>query len=158
MSNKFLLTAVAVLVFGLSIQGYSQSNIPTIHQPFPDIELPTLDGGKTSLSDLLGEKNVVLVTYRGWVGFWWPLCRRQLGELNSAYKRFADQDTELVFISPDNREDTGKFLKEIDLGEKRNFTMMLDPDFNVIKKLLLFKENDVKGEALPATFIIDNSR
>ena len=70
MSNKFLLTAVAVLVFGLSIQGYSQSNIPTIHQPFPDIELPTLDGGKTSLSDLLGEKNVVLVTYRGWVGFW----------------------------------------------------------------------------------------
>jgi len=75
--------------------------------------------------------------------------------LNSAYKRFADQDTELVFISPDNREDTEKFLKEIDLGEKRNFTMMLDPDFNVIKKLLLFKENDVKGEALPATFIID---
>ncbi len=75
--------------------------------------------------------------------------------MNTAYERFADQDTELVFISPDNKDETERFLKETEFGGKRNFTMMLDPDFKVIKKLLLFKENDVKGEALPATFIID---
>lgn len=59
-----------------------------------------------------------------------------------------------MFISPDNREETEKFLSVIDIKE-RNFTMLLDPEFRVIKMLQLFKENDIKGEAEPATFIID---
>ena len=33
--------------------------------------------------------------------------------------------------------------------------MLLDPDFSAIKKLMLYKENDIKGEAEPATFVID---
>ncbi len=69
-SNKTLLIAVATFVFCVPIRGYSQRNIPTIYQPFPDIALSTLDGGETSLSDFLGEKNIVLVAYRGWVGYW----------------------------------------------------------------------------------------
>lgn len=35
--------------------------------------------------------------------------------------------------------------------------VLLDPECTVIKRLQLFKENDVKGEAVPATFIIDKS-
>ena len=33
--------------------------------------------------------------------------------------------------------------------------MLLDPDFKVIKRLLLFQENEIGGEAVPATFVID---
>ena len=33
--------------------------------------------------------------------------------------------------------------------------MLLDPEFRIIKQLHLFKENNVKGEAVPATFVID---
>lgn len=33
--------------------------------------------------------------------------------------------------------------------------MLLDPEFKVIKRLQLFVENEMKGEATPATFIID---
>ncbi len=61
--------------------------------------------------------------------------------------------TEIVLISPDNREDTEKFWKKI--GQKPDMTIVLDPVFDVIKKLQLFKKNDENGEAVPATFIID---
>ncbi len=53
-------------------------------------------------------------------------------------------------------------------GVSPDFPVLLDPDFNVMKKLLLYDEAQIfttpggekgsdlpKGEALPATFIID---
>ena len=67
--NASLMIAL-FLIFCLSTTSFAQGNIPTLHEPFPDITLPTLDGGEVSLSDFEGDKNVVLVTYRGWVGFW----------------------------------------------------------------------------------------
>ena len=67
--NASLMIAL-FLVFCLSTTSFAQGNIPTLHEPFPDITLPVLDGGEISLSDFEGDKNVVLVTYRGWVGYW----------------------------------------------------------------------------------------
>lgn len=63
-----LLLAITFLLY--STQVYAQRNIPTVHKPFADFTLPSLEGGEVSISDFAGKKNVVLVTYRGWVGFW----------------------------------------------------------------------------------------
>lgn len=59
----------------------------------------------------------------------------------------------LIFVSPDTPEKTREFWKEV--GQSPMGTVVLDPDFTVIKKYLLFKENDVKGEAIPAVLVID---
>ena len=147
-----LLLAITFLLYTTKV--YAQRNMLTVHKPFADFTLPSLDGDEVSISDFAGKKNVVLVTFRGWVGYWWPICRSQLGELNDAIDRFRDHDAELLFIIPDNKEESEKFLEAAGV-EDRKFTLLLDPEFRVIKRLLLFKENEIKGEAEPATFIID---
>ena len=63
-----LLFAITFSLYATQI--YAQQNMPTVHKPFADFTLPSLDGDEVSISDFAGKKNVVLVTYRGWVGFW----------------------------------------------------------------------------------------
>ena len=78
MKQRSHLLLFTVLVFCMTVLSYSvyvpdtfaQGNLPTIHQPFADFTLPSLDGGDVSISDYKGEKNIVLVTFRGWVGYW----------------------------------------------------------------------------------------
>lgn len=77
-----------------------------------------------------------------------------MGQLNDAVEKFKANDTEVIVISPDPAKESAEFIAAAGI-EKRNFTMLLDPEFRIIKRLMLFKENDVKGEAIPATFIID---
>ena len=36
----------------------------------PEISLTALDGSRVSLADFKGNKPVVVVFYRGWVGYW----------------------------------------------------------------------------------------
>lgn len=77
-----------------------------------------------------------------------------MGQLNEAVEKFKENDTVVLIISPDPAKETAEFIAAAGI-EDRNFTMLLDPEFRIIKRLMLFKENDVKGEAIPATFIID---
>lgn len=41
-----------------------------VHQEAPDFALRDLSGKEVRLSGFRGKKNVVLVFYRGWVGYW----------------------------------------------------------------------------------------
>lgn len=41
-----------------------------VHQEAPDFALRNLAGKEVRLSAFRGKKNVVLVFYRGWVGYW----------------------------------------------------------------------------------------
>lgn len=65
-----IFTVAIMLISLFATQVYAQRNMPTVHKPFADFTLPSLDGDEVSISDFAGKKNVVLVTYRGWVGFW----------------------------------------------------------------------------------------
>jgi len=69
-------------------------------------------------------------------------------------EKFNEHDTEVIFISPDPAKESAEFIAAAGV-EERHFTMLLDPEFRIIKRLQLFKENDMKGEAIPATLIID---
>jgi len=78
MNQRSNLLLIPALVFCMTLISYSvyipdtsaQGNLATVHQPFADFTLPSLDGGDVSIADYKGEKNVVLVTFRGWMGFW----------------------------------------------------------------------------------------
>ncbi len=73
---KFVkITALIVLTFlvlinSSEIAAAQGSSIPVLNKPFPDFTLPSLDGESISLSGFTNKKNVVLVTFRGWVGYW----------------------------------------------------------------------------------------
>ena len=76
-----------------------------------------------------------------------------MGQLNEEIGTFREHDTEIIMISPDPLEETKEFWERI--GQEPNITIALDPDFTMIKQYGLFKENNLMGEAIPATFVID---
>ncbi len=74
-NSKFLHLLFGIFVFTHIILNSAFSpdacaQVPKIHEEMPDFSLPKLEGGDFSLSDLEGKSNVVLVTVRGWVGYW----------------------------------------------------------------------------------------
>lgn len=78
-----------------------------------------------------------------------------MGQLNQAADSFERLDTKLVLISPDTKEKTLEFWEAI--GEKPKITILLDPEFKLVKRLKLYKENNMNGESIPAVFVIDKS-
>lgn len=65
---RILLPAILVVTL-FSVTG-ADAQIPKIYSEMPGFTLPALGGGEKSLSDFRGGSAVVLVTYRGWVGYW----------------------------------------------------------------------------------------
>lgn len=43
---------------------------PQIGQPAPAFTLPDVNGKTIGLEEFKGKKNVLLVFYRGWIGYW----------------------------------------------------------------------------------------
>lgn len=43
---------------------------PRVGQPAPEFTLPEVNGKTVSLAEFKGKKNVLLVFYRGWIGYW----------------------------------------------------------------------------------------
>ncbi|MFC1728823.1 hypothetical protein ACFL6I_00665 [candidate division KSB1 bacterium] len=68
--NVFVIVPLAVLTILLYAVSTVSAQVPVIGKQAPDFSLPTLDGGQFTLSELIGTKNAVVVTVRGWVGFW----------------------------------------------------------------------------------------
>ncbi len=59
---------LAVIAF--SPAGAQPVKAPRIGQPAPEFTLPDLNGKTISLAEFKGKKNVLLVFYRGWIGYW----------------------------------------------------------------------------------------
>lgn len=57
-------------VIALSPAGAQPVKAPRIGQPAPEFTLPDLNGKTISLAEFKGKKNVLLVFYRGWIGYW----------------------------------------------------------------------------------------
>lgn len=59
-----------ILFLLLTAQRSSAQSLPVIHKPLADFTLESVAGGEVSLSDFAGKENVILITYRGWIGYW----------------------------------------------------------------------------------------
>jgi cytochrome oxidase Cu insertion factor (SCO1/SenC/PrrC family) len=72
--SKFILSIFLLNLFNITLAfpQEGKQRLPTIHvyEEAPDFVLKDLSGKEIKLSAFRGKKKVVLVFYRGWVGYW----------------------------------------------------------------------------------------
>lgn len=110
----------------------------------PDFTLPASNGEDISLSQYMGDKNVVLYFYPkdntpGWV--------TEASEFRDLKEEFEKLDTAILGVSPDGLSSHHRFIEKIDI----NFILLSDEDKKVSKLYGVDKLIGVER----ATFIID---
>jgi peroxiredoxin len=109
-------------------------------------------GRQQNLNSLRGKNGTVLLFFRS--ADWWPYCKGQLVELQSAKRRFEKQGISLAAISYDSVE----ILKYF--ADRRNidFPLLSDPDSKAIQAYRVLNTEatgQFKGMARPGYFFID---
>ena len=84
--------------------------IPDIGQAAPDFRLRASDGTHYSLSEYLGDKNVLVVFYP--LAFS-PVCSHQMPELQAMLQRFEAADTVVLGVSVDSHWANGAFARSL---------------------------------------------
>lgn len=70
-SRLFAVVLLGCVGVFLPLSAHAQSGrAPQVGQPAPAFTLPDLNGKSVSLDGYRGKKNVLLVFYRGWIGYW----------------------------------------------------------------------------------------
>ena len=83
-------------------------------QPFPQLDLPRVGGGRLSIGDLRPGFMTLLNVYRG---LHCPRCARQLGDIVANKARFDALGVEVVSISTDSRDRAEKAVADWGLGD-----------------------------------------
>jgi len=135
----------------------------------PKIIALSLSGEKINSEELLKEKEIVVIFYRG---EWCPICNRYLNNLNDSLSYILDKNVEILVVGPQTNENTQKtkdktegsftLIPDTSMQIMQNFDVL----FNVTKKYqgkiktFLFTdiaESNNQDEAklpVPATYII----
>ncbi|KOV68127.1 peroxiredoxin [Streptomyces sp. AS58] len=114
----------------------------------PGFELRDNHGRDVRLTDLRGEKNVVLVFYPfAFTG----VCTGELCEIRDNLPRFSDRDTEVLAVSNDSIHTLRVFAEQ----EELEYPLLSDfwPHGAVSRAYGVFDED--KGCAVRGTFVID---
>jgi peroxiredoxin len=109
-------------------------------------------GRTQTLDTLKGANGTVLLFFRS--ADWWPFCKGQLVQLQSAIPRFEKQGVKLAAISYDSEE----ILKFFADRHKIEYPLLGDPESRIIKAYGVFNEEATgmqKGFARPGYFFID---
>ncbi|MBL4660150.1 MAG: redoxin domain-containing protein [Alcanivoracaceae bacterium] len=122
----------AFLVTFLYIFWYSNNNRDITGKIKNNLQLPTFmvkdsDGNEIQSTSFAGNKTLIFF-YRG---NWCPLCMAQIDEVANNYRKFAENNIDVVFIAPQSAKNTKS------LAEKHNlsFKFYLDEDNRAAKKL-----------------------
>ncbi len=76
--------------------------------------------------------------------------------MQSDYERIAGNDTELLFINPEDLEQTRDFVAKSKVKrEDLSFSVLADPDRAIPTKFKIKKPTDKGEEVSPTAFIID---
>jgi len=127
-----------------------------VGQAAPDFTLEKYAGDPVTLSGYRGEKNVVLVFYRG---SWCPFCIEQLKELQTLLDADLKSDTELLVVSNDGPvENRVAFTRMSSSGAAPDFAFLSDPESAVIGRYgILNPSGSRRGIPHPATYVIDKA-
>jgi peroxiredoxin len=79
----------------------------------PDFSLPAVSGEALKLSDLLGQRPVVLAFYRG---EWCPYCNLQLRAYQQALPHIKELGARLVAVSPQTPDHSLSFTEKLELA------------------------------------------
>ena len=76
--------------------------------------------------------------------------------MQTEYERIAELDTELLFINPEDLEQTRDFVAKSKVTrEELSFPVLADPDRTIPTKFKIKKPTDKGEEVSPTAFIID---
>lgn len=137
----------------------------------PNFKLPSSTGDSVELYDILVEKSVILIWYRGG---WCPYCNVQLQSYSNYLNEIHELGAELIAISPEMPDSTIStsnknmldFLVLSDLGNK------VAKDYNIVFELPQTAKKYYEGNLnipeynqdstwslpIPATYIIDTDK
>jgi peroxiredoxin len=121
----------------------------------PDFTLARHGGGTGTLSSYRDRKNVVLIFFRG---YWCPYCITQLTELRTLLGADLEASTEILVVSVDDDEETGRTIARVGQdGTAPDFTFLSDPDAAVIGRYGILNPDAGRRAPLPhpATYVID---
>jgi thiol-disulfide isomerase/thioredoxin len=137
---KRLLSLLAVgLALGLAGLPVGAQLKPTKPRAAPELNLPTLDGGRVDLAQLRGR--VVLVNF--WAS-WCPPCRKEMPSMERLSRLMAQRPFTLLAINAgETPEQMRAFLNEVPL----TFPILLDQDSARMKAWRVF--------VLPTSFLVD---
>lgn len=109
----------------------------------------THEGNHIALSELLDEKEVVLVFYRG---AWCPYCNIHLQQFQSVYDEFEKRGVQVLGVSVDLQEPANKAVAENALS----FPVISDPAADILKSYnLVFNVPVDLQEKMRANYGID---
>jgi peroxiredoxin len=91
----------------------------------PVIEGYSLEGKKIVSTEVLKEKNIVLIFYRG---KWCPVCNRYLSNLNDSLKYIIENNAEILVVGPETFENAKKTAEKTDA----NYTLIPDTSFKIL--------------------------
>lgn len=106
----------------------------------PTGQVDRADGTKADLATLYAEKPTVLIFYRGG---WCPFCTAHLAAIGAMQEELVAMGYQIIAISPEAAARTSATAEKHQI----NFTLLGDPDANVIKAFgLAFKLDDATLE------------
>jgi len=120
----------------------------------PDFALASLEGGRLSLRQFLGKKNVVISFVPA---AWTPVCSEQWPGYNIAKNLFDKNDAVLLGITVDNIPTLYAWTRQmVDPGERLWFSVLSDfyPHGEVASKYGVLRSDGVSERAL---FVIDKN-
>lgn len=137
MKQFLTLLITALLITGVTATAAELK--PTKPRAAPELNLPTLDGGRVNLADLRGR--VVLVNF--WA-VWCPPCRKEMPSMERLSKLLAKRPfTILASNAGETAERIRPFLNDVPL----TFPILLDQDGARMKAWRVF--------VLPTSFLVD---
>ena len=119
-----------------------------IGKKIPEFSLPNSRGETISISDLQGEKNVLIVLFRG---IQWPHCRAHAGHLGRDYDKFEEMDVYLYPILVDNIENAKKLEQKY---ARNKYAIFYDESKKVVK-ILNQQIKITKMGRMPGLIIVD---
>lgn len=150
----------AVLFLSAGPVSLTAAEIPKVSDKAPDFTLKTLDDQTVKMSQLIAQKDVVLVVLRGWPGYQCPICDRQVHDFIAADAGFAKAKAQLVFVYPGPADDLKAHAEEFKnwKGKEwpKDYLYVLDPDYAMVNAYGL-RWNAPRETAYPSTFVVDKN-
>lgn len=131
----------------------------------PDFALPDVEGNIVKLSELIGQRNLLLIFVRG---DWCPWCHMMLRTYQKNIERFKEKNILLLAIGPDTMEVNRDMVVKLGLeykllaDEKQRIASQYgcqiahEEDTNLMSTNPVFERYE-EGIPLPASFLLDKN-
>ncbi|HIW38617.1 MAG TPA: thiol-disulfide oxidoreductase ResA [Candidatus Jeotgalicoccus stercoravium] len=122
-----IITIVALLGITLYLNLRDGTQTINVGDEAVDFKLETLDGEQLQLSEITGDKGVILNFW----GTWCKPCREEMPDMNQVYNE-GHEDYEIVAVNvSENKQQISQFISG--LSEDLDYPIALDPNRSVTK-------------------------